>query len=458
MGYAKGPSDRGPGKGTNTGGGSSSTRGSGGGAAARARARRSTPKYSSTYGPGPINRSPHKDHNRQRDNRDSARSTRSSYDGAPVNRSPNPDHNVQRDYRSEHLRTDDYDRGFWGNLKHNLDFSRFGKAENNYRIYRERIQRYDREDRDKRWAENDAAIAAANAPGLSRNPFGDTYGHTPKAPAASPPSSLGGGGDRNPYGDTYGHTPPAAPTPQGGGGDRNPYGDSYGHTPVYNFEESTTPAPSISFSDEVGSPPVETAPAEEKAPAYTRNPFGDTYGHVPSPGPKPGVATATRVDGSKGAYNPAPPGFSAPTLQSPVSADPYGGNIYRATHERNKLRRNPTGVGADLKAEKAAGELGLPQQAVNTEGVVQEILRSAGAQGSVLGGIIQAQAAAPGGRTNPGNPGAPGAVGNTGVATNTQSALRSLLAERERRGLYRTDRNLQNVNLSPFAPGRQRLF
>ena len=178
--------------------------------------------------------------------------------------------------------------------------------------------------------------------------------------------------------------------------------------------------------------------------------------------PKQTRATATKVDGSKG--NPNPPGFSTPTLQPGIGADPYGGSLYRATHERNKLRRNPTGSTADLKAEKAAGELGLPQEVVNTQGVVQEILRSVGAQGSVLGGIIQAQAGntgAPrsqGAGVNPGNPGAPGAVGNTGVATNTQSALRSLLNERERRGLYRTDRNLQNVNLSPFAPGRQRLF
>ena len=176
-------------------------------------------------------------------------------------------------------------------------------------------------------------------------------------------------------------------------------------------------------------------------------------------GPGIGGKSAGYGQNSRGG-NPTPPGFSSPTLQPGVGTDPYGDRLYRATHERNKLRRNPTGVGGDLKAEKAAGELGLPQNTVNTQGVIQELLRSTGARGSVLGGIIQAQAGAPGGGfAEPGNPGSPGAVGNTGaIQTNTQAALRNLLNERERRGLYRTDRNLQNVNLSPFAPGRQRLF
>ena len=58
MGYSSGPSDRGPGKSSNSK--SSNNKSSGGGAASR----------NKTYGPGPVNRSPHKDHNKQKNNKD----------------------------------------------------------------------------------------------------------------------------------------------------------------------------------------------------------------------------------------------------------------------------------------------------------------------------------------------------------------------------------------------------
>ena len=82
MGYSSGPSDRGPGNSSSKSGNSNQgTRGSGS-------------KYSSTYGRGPVNRSPHKNHNNQRNNKDnykrSGGDSKPKTSGNPYNK-PAPD-------------------------------------------------------------------------------------------------------------------------------------------------------------------------------------------------------------------------------------------------------------------------------------------------------------------------------------------------------------------------------
>ena len=197
--------------------------------------------------------------------------------------------------------------------------------------------------------------------------------------------------------------------------------------------------------------PTQAAPTVPGQSAPTQSAPGQIPGQVPNTpnaNPNPQVAYSPPPNVNVGGtYNAPPPGAVAPPLSPGLTSDPSGNpNVYRTTHERYKVRRNPTGQSNDLKSEKAATSLGVPQGSIDTAGVVQDLIRNTGVHGSPV--------------VNPGNPGAVGPVGvvNEGYSASSPSNLRRLLAERERRGLYKTGRELPFQGGSRFAPGNRRVF
>ena len=504
MGYAKGPSDRGPGKSksTNTGGGGS------------------------TYGKGPINRSPHKNHNNQKDNRYKGGGAWSAATSRAQNRKPPIQNN---DYQAGEFGTTPtpsfpHPAGEFGSTPKPVESSPYSFAAH----VKPGIDYHtdittDEADEVASGAGTVAAFAAP-APGLGALRFGnkftkaiDKYIDNSKLVKSAVKESglsvnqlrgIGSGVTGVGVAGTAAVASQAEATATPSAGlSQNAYGNNYGHTPSQtpsvstpSYQEPQGVAPGISFGDDLyyEAPTPKTPgpkgiidttkpklgikrqtgitraplPIERHSPtprpkgignktAEYANPGIDRFGRSPLPNPrptpKPDVRGAQLPSQSRGGYTPAPPGYSAPRLQNPVVSDPYGGsNVYRATHERHMVRRNPTGQSNDLKSEKAGTSLGIPQGSIDTTGVVQDLIRHSGFGNVNAVPGVPGAARSPAG-VEPGNPGGVGPVANTG-ASNSPSALRRLLNEKERRGLYKTGRDLPFSGGSRFAVGNRRVF